>query len=368
MTILRSMTLLALSVSLTPVFAADPNAGKTLFRQQCALCHSAEPNDNGGAQGPNLNGVFERHAAANASFSYTKALQASNLTWDQPTLDRFLSSPTTVVPGTAMVIAVSKDTDRQNVIAYFQAVKEGTFKDAAAKPFTMPPMPPGKAGPPAGTADWKNDKPGRMHRIDVAKLPAPFASNSVANFPKLVPKPDGAKLSVPDGFKVDVFATTLDGPRAMRVAPNGDIFVTENRNGKVKVMRPSADGATAASVETFAQGLSLPFGLAFYPSGDHPQWLYVAETNRVVRYAYKVGDQKASGVPEIVVPELSPSAGGGHFTRDIAFSPDGRRGKRSAPSAPPGAGKRTARTSWFSPSARTALERFSPPASAIASA
>jgi glucose/arabinose dehydrogenase/cytochrome c2 len=325
MTILRSLMVLAVSASMTPAFAADPNAGKTLFRQQCALCHSAEPNDNGGAQGPNLNGVFARHAAANTSFSYTKALQESNLTWDQATLDRFLSSPTTVVPGTAMVIAVPKDTDRQNVIAYFEAVKAGTFKEAAAKPFTMPPMPPGKSGPPAGTADWKNDKPGRMHRIDVAKLPAPFASNSVANFPKLVPKPDGAKLLVPAGFKVDVFATTLDGPRAMRVAPNGDIFVTENRNGKVKVMRPSADGATAASVETFAQGLSLPFGLAFYPSGDHPQWLYVAETNRVVRYAYKVGDQKASGVPEIVVPELSPSAGGGHFTRDIAFSPDGKR-------------------------------------------
>ncbi len=78
-------------------------------------------------------------------------------------------------------------------------------------------------------------------------------------------------------FKVLVFATGLESPRTMRVAPNGDIFVSESRTGKVRVMRPSADGARAVSVETFAQGLSLPSGLAFYPAGDHPQWLYVAE-------------------------------------------------------------------------------------------
>jgi glucose/arabinose dehydrogenase len=121
-----------------------------------------------------------------------------------------------------------------------------------------------------------------------------------------------------------VFAKDMTGPRAMRVAPNGDIFITETQAGRVKVMRPSADGATAASVTTFAQGLLQPFGIRFYPETGQPQWLYVAETNRVVRYAYKVGDTKASGVPEVVVPELAPT-GGGHFTRDIAFSKDGKR-------------------------------------------
>jgi glucose/arabinose dehydrogenase len=110
----------------------------------------------------------------------------------------------------------------------------------------------------------------------------------------------------------------------MRLAPNGDIFLTETRGGFVKVLRPSADGSTAASVTTFAQGLNLPFGIALYPANS-PKWLYVAETNRVVRYAYTVGDQKASGLPEIVVPELSPVGTGGHFTRDIAFSLDGKR-------------------------------------------
>ncbi len=315
---------LAALVVATPVLGADPNAGKSVFRQQCALCHSAEPGDNGGAQGPNLNGVYGRPAATDPQFGYTKALKSSHLTWDAATLDRFLASPTTVVPGSAMVVAIPKDSDRANLIAYFQGVKDGTFKAAPLPQFTPPPGAQPNAGASQGTADWKNDVPGRAHRIDVNNLPAPFASASATNFPKLVDRPADARLRVPPGFKVDVFARDLEGARAMRLAPNGDIFLTETRSGFVKVLRPSADGATASAVTTFAQGLNLPFGIAFYPAKE-PKWLYVAETNRVVRYPYKVGDQKASALPEIVVPELSPVGTGGHFTRDIAFSLDGKR-------------------------------------------
>ena len=308
-----------------PGWAADAaNNGKKVFRAQCALCHSAEPNDNGGAQGPSLNGVLGRHAASAGGFSYTQALKDSNLTWDTATLDRFLASPTTVVPGSAMVIALPKKEDRDNLLAYFSAVKDGTFKEDAPQRFGPPPGARPAATPPKGEADWKKDAPGRVHKIEVAKLPAPFASSSATNFPKFIDKPAGAKISLPPGFKVEVFAKDLTGPRAMRVAPNGDIFLTEAQSGRVKVLRPSADGATAASVETYAQGLLQPFGIQFYPVGAQPKWVYVAETNRIVRYAYNVGDTKASGLPEIVVPELSP-VGGGHFTRDIAFSPDGKR-------------------------------------------
>jgi hypothetical protein len=314
---------LAALMCATPALGADANAGKNTFHQQCALCHSAEPGDNGGAQGPNLNGVFGRPAASDAQFGYTRALKASKLTWDAATLDRFLASPTTVVPGSAMVVAIPKDTDRTNVIAYFQEVQEGTFKAAAPRQFTPPPSA-ANAAPPKGEADWKKDVPGRVHRVDVAALPAPFDSASASNFPKLVDRPANAQLQVPAGFKVDVFAKDVDGARAMKLAPNGDIFLTETRGGFVKVLRPSADGMTAETVTTFAQGLNLPFGIAFYPAKS-PKWLYVAETNRVVRYAYKVGDRKASALPEIVVPELSPVGGGGHFTRDIAFSLDGKR-------------------------------------------
>src|SRR5277367_3987424 len=83
----------------TPALGADAAAGKTLFRQQCSVCHTAEPADSGGAQGPSLIGMYGRHAASATGFSYTAAMQAANLTWDAPTLQQFLASPTKMVPG-----------------------------------------------------------------------------------------------------------------------------------------------------------------------------------------------------------------------------------------------------------------------------
>jgi glucose/arabinose dehydrogenase/cytochrome c2 len=326
MLIRRAIAAIVLAGWATGALAADANAGKNLFRQQCALCHSAEPGDNGGAQGPSLQGVLGRPAASRAGFSYTKALHQANLTWDAATLDRFLAAPTMVVPGSAMVIAVPQPDDRANLIAYFQALKDGTFKAAPApRGFGPPPGVRQANVAPQGEADWKKDAPGRAHRIDLDALPPPFQTPSAANFPRLVDKPADARLQVPAGFHVNVYTSDVEAPRAMRLAPNGDIFLTETQTGRVKVLRPSPDGATAASVEVYAQGLVLPFGMAFYPSGRHPRWLYVAETNRVVRYAYAVGDRKARAVPEVVVPQLSPVAGGGHFTRDLVFSPDGKR-------------------------------------------
>jgi glucose/arabinose dehydrogenase/cytochrome c2 len=319
-----------LGAATSSLLAADANtpnanAGKAVFRAQCALCHSAEPNDNGGAQGPSLHGVVGRTAGSASDFSYTQALKGSKLTWDAATLDRFLTSPTTVVPGTMMVIPVANPAERANLVAYFSELKAGTFKEAPPpRGFGPPPGPPPAAAAPAkGTPDWKNDKPGRVHRVDVKKLPPPFDTPSANNFPRFVPQPAGAKLALPPGFEVAVFLKDLSGPRTMKLAPNGDILLVETLAGRVKVLRPTADGSTA-NASVFAQGLMQPYGVAFYPAGPNPQWIYVAEMNRVVRYAYKPGQTVASGVPEVVVAQLSPT-GGGHYTRDIAFSPDGKR-------------------------------------------
>jgi glucose/arabinose dehydrogenase len=290
-------------------FGADVAAGRAAFRQTCVVCHTAEAGDGGGAQGPSLYGVFGRAAAANSKFTYTQALSASHLTWDAATLNRFLASPTTVVPGSAMVIAVPDNAQREDIVAYFQSL-QGLMEAAQAAPLK-------------GDADWKKDVPGRQHRVTVASLPAPFDSPLATNRPKLVARPPDAQLSVPPGFQVGVFASQLMGPRKMLVAANGDIFVSEPVGSRISVLHPSQDGATAASQEVYAQGLKQPFGLAFYPNARHPRWLYVAETNRVVRFAFKTGDVKAQRDPEVVVAEL-PS-GGGHYTRDVAFSPDGRR-------------------------------------------
>jgi glucose/arabinose dehydrogenase/cytochrome c2 len=311
----------------TPALAADApdpaNAGKAFFRAQCSLCHSAEPNDNGGAQGPSLQGVFGSEAAS-GDFSYTDALKNSNLSWDAATLDRFLANPVAVVPGSAMVVPVPGNADRANVIAYFEALDKGTFKEPERPAFGGGGGfggPPPAATPPAGDPEWKKDAPGVVHKVDVANLPAPYATSSANNFPRLVEKPAGAELKLPEGFEVDVFATGLQAPRAMVIAPNGDVFLAETQSGRIKVLRPSADGSRAQEITIFAQGLLQPLGIAFQPA-ENPEWVYIAETNRVVRYPYKNGDTVASTVPEVIIPQLSP-VGGGHYTRDIAFSPDG---------------------------------------------
>jgi glucose/arabinose dehydrogenase len=180
---------------------------------------------------------------------------------------------------------------------------------------------PGQAG---AQSKWQNDAPGVVHRIDVSKLPAPFATESARQFPRIVPKPDEAQLKLPPGFKIDVFTRDVDGPRVMRFAPNGDIFVAETGQGRVKVLRPSADGTSVASSAEFVTGLTRPFGIQFYPAGANPQWVYISEMNRVMRYPYKVGDMKPSGQAETVVAELASSTGG-HYSRDLVFSPDGKK-------------------------------------------
>jgi glucose/arabinose dehydrogenase len=177
---------------------------------------------------------------------------------------------------------------------------------------------------PAAYGDWHADAPGVRRKITVADLPSPYASPSVREGAHVVARPAGAQLSVLPGFSVALLADHLQAPRAIRVAPNGDIFVAESRAGQIRVLRAAGGAAKPEQSEIFAGGLDAPFGIAFYPPGPDPQFVYVANTDAVVRFPYKSGDLKASGAPETIVPNLVES-GGGHWTRDIAFSPDGKR-------------------------------------------
>lgn len=98
----------------------DVVAGKRFFEEQCIDCHVAEPGDAGGVQGPSLVGLIGRSAGSDTNFPYyTQPMRESGLTWDATSLDRFLAAPEQTVPGTAMVLAVAKPEDRQNLIAYF---------------------------------------------------------------------------------------------------------------------------------------------------------------------------------------------------------------------------------------------------------
>jgi glucose/arabinose dehydrogenase len=174
----------------------------------------------------------------------------------------------------------------------------------------------------AASADWRDDGPGVVHRITADSLPAPFASRSASETPSVVARPAGAVPLVPAGFEVALVASGLDQPRILRTAPNGDVFVAESGGGRIRIMRGADDAAPPANLATFASGLNLPFGIAFWPPGPSPRFVYVAETNRVVRYPYLSGDLKARGPAQVVVRTLPD---GGHWTRDIVFSPDGNR-------------------------------------------
>lgn len=176
----------------------------------------------------------------------------------------------------------------------------------------------------AALSDWRQDTPGLRRHLVPADMPKPYASRSASNAPSIVDRPSGASLHVPPGYVVERFAAGLENPRLLRVAPNGDVFVAETTPGRILVLR-AADGAAQAERETvFATDLDGPFGIAFYPPGPEPSWVYVATINTVVRFAYSGGAMVASGPPQVVVPQLSATVAD-HTTRDVQFSPDGRR-------------------------------------------
>jgi glucose/arabinose dehydrogenase len=174
----------------------------------------------------------------------------------------------------------------------------------------------------AAFGDWRADAPGVRRLILPSDLPAPYATRSSASAASIVAAPGTARPLVPAGFTVRRLLAGLDNPRVLRVAPNGDIFLVETSPGRIRVLRAGSDPAILDRVELYAKDLDEPFGLAFYPAGDNPQWVYVATNNSVVRFAYRNGDLNARAKPEIVVPRLSVTASG-HSTRDIVLSRDG---------------------------------------------
>jgi glucose/arabinose dehydrogenase len=176
---------------------------------------------------------------------------------------------------------------------------------------------------PDAFGDWQRDKPGTVRLIRPDDLQKPGATPSTANAPRVVPRPAFSTPQVPPGFKIELFAEGLSDPRVIRTAPNGDIFVVETRTGRIRVLR-MPDGASMPSTnEIYASGLKQPFGVAFFPHGDNPQWLYVANTDSVLRFTYRNGDLKASGKAETIVASLPH--GYVHSTRDIVFTLDDKR-------------------------------------------
>ena len=173
--------------------------------------------------------------------------------------------------------------------------------------------------------DWRTDSPGVWRHLAPGDLPQPDPANARALSTEIAQPPETYRPRAPEGFRVDLFASHLAGPRSLRIAPNGDVFVVESEAGAVRVLAPGrgtddARGKATAS-EIFASGFDKPSGLAFYPPGPAPDYVYVSSETQVVRFPYRIGDRRARAPAEIVVDGLPK---GGHSTRDIAFSRDGK--------------------------------------------
>ncbi len=203
---------------------------------------------------------------------------------------------------------------------------------------------------PAAFADWSQQKPGAMRKITVADLPAPFATESVDNGPTVIERPRDAWPIAPPGFKVELYAGgdaatpmqradnvratygpssgTFVMPRVIHMAPNGDLFVADSQAGSIFVLRGVTAEGHARTVSEFLSGLDHPFGIAFYPSGRNPKWIYFGTATQVVRFPYKSGELKSeTSSPQVIVPDIPGYAqlrGGGHWTRDVVFSADDR--------------------------------------------
>jgi glucose/arabinose dehydrogenase len=171
--------------------------------------------------------------------------------------------------------------------------------------------------------DWGNERPGNRYLIKDSDLPKPYATESTRNQSTIVPRPADAWPQVPEGFKVDLAATGFDNPRTIVTAPNGDLFLAESDPGRIRVIRGFGRDGKVQTNEVFASGLTMPYGIAFYPPGPNPQYVYIGNTSSVVRFPYKNGDLKASGPAQTIVAKI-PS-GGGHWTRSLVFSNDGKK-------------------------------------------
>ena len=232
-------------------------------------------------------------------------------------------------------------------VALLLAVPLALLGCASGGPSTPAPAAPTSVltGPAAFMSSTKL-KPGTFRKITTDDLPAPYATQSVSTVSRIVPRPEGMLPQAPPGFEVQLYATGLEQPRVIQVAPNGDVFVMETRAGRIRVLRGVDASGKAERSSVFATGFLEAYGMAFYPRGADPKWLYVANTNSVVRFPYMNGDLVASGGADTVIRSLPSSiprdvqafgeyvrsvrAGQlppdhGHWTRDLAFSLDGTR-------------------------------------------
>lgn len=166
-----------------------------------------------------------------------------------------------------------------------------------------------------------DQEPGRRIQVRAQDMPAPYDTPSVSNAPRFHQAPPGGGLSLPKGFASNVFADGLERARWLAVAPNGDVFLTQAGSGTVWLLRDADGDGRAEAKHAFADGFERPHGMAVRPG-----FLYVADVRGIWRIPYEPGQSEAKGKPQRITPEGAfGSPGGSHWTRNIVFSPDGKR-------------------------------------------
>jgi glucose/arabinose dehydrogenase len=273
--------------------AAAAHAGGQLYGTYCASCHGGTGQGSGNI--PALRQGAAQQATEGAVFWFiTKG------------------SPANGMPSWASL----SEQQRWQIVTYVKtlpSVTTAATEAAVQSPInTPPPTPP--------FTDFRYEAPGRSRKITVNDLPAPYATHSAGNGPDVVARPDGVLPKAPAGFKVNLFAEGLHTPRVIRQAPNGDMFLAESGNGQIRIYRGITADGKPAQTAVFATDLKRPYGIAFYPVGPNPQWVYIGNTDEVIRFPYRNGDLKARGPAE----HIADVPGGGHWTRDLAFSLDNK--------------------------------------------
>jgi glucose/arabinose dehydrogenase len=284
-----------------PYEGQQPDAGAPLYQARCAACHG--PNGEGSSNIPNLAGEKAQGASDGELFWY---ITKGDLNNGMPSWQGLPEKERWQIINFLRVLGGSKPGSPRVRLSADEAVETAAAAPPPKAPFT----------------DYRYEKPGVSHKITLDDLPAPFATSSAGNGPKVVPRPENAWPQVPAGFKVELYASGLNEPRLIRTAPNGDFFVAESRTGEILVFHGITSDGKPVSSEVFATGLKQPFGINFFPPGPDPQWVYVGNTNSIVRFPYKNGDLKTRGPAEHIA---DVPGGGGHWTRDIQFTADGKK-------------------------------------------
>lgn len=285
-------------------YAGQPaaiEAGKTVYARNCLSCH-----------GKTLQGTGNVPSLVDGKL---KSVTQGEVFWFVTKGDKDSGMPSwSFLP----------EQKRWQVISYVEAVASG--KVATTGGTSAPAAESGAAklkdaAPNAPFTDFRYEKPGTVRKITVNDLPKPMATKSAENGAEVVARPDDAWPIAPEGFKVELYTSGLENPRLLRTAPNGDVFLAESNPGRIRVFRGITSDGKPEQAAIFASGLKRPYGIAFYPPGPDPQWVYIGSTSNVVRYPYHNGDLKASGNPEHIA---DLPGGEGHWTRALDFSKDGK--------------------------------------------